>query len=386
MKRSVVLSLLLIIAIVSLSLGACAGPAPEPTKAPVAPTKEAFDLDALIKAAQKEGELIAYFTSSRITNAGANFEKAYGIKVKGTKMADPEQTERVVRGADAKNVQVDVIGFEDGPLLETKLIPEGYVTSWLPPDMKGIIPDADTAPLVYQWQPRMFGYNTEAYGDKCPVTNVWQLTEPAWKGKVILRDPALTPANLSFFSTIVSQPKILEQAYKDLYGKDIVVKEANAGWEFLRKLFENDMLVMSADGDIGDAVGAAGQKQPPLGMYTLTKHRDVKDKNLKIATCRTMKPFMGYQLPTYAVLVNNAPHPNAAKLFIHYLLTPEGIAPWTKDDMGGFSPNPNAFVNPNNEGTWADWQKVLVRLDNKTAMSQRQALSDFWLQYGAKKK
>lgn len=88
---------------------------------------------------------------------------------------------------------------------------------------------------------------------------------------------------------------------------------------------------------------------------------------------------MGYALPTYLVMAKNAPHPNAAKLFIHYLLTPEGMAPWTVDDMGGFSTNPNAFVNPMNEGTWADWEKKLVTLDLKAAANLRQKVSDFWL-------
>jgi iron(III) transport system substrate-binding protein len=355
-------------------------PAPTvaPTSAPAA-TKESFDLDALIAAAKKEGTLTAYFTSSRITVAGKNFEAKYGIKVNGTKMADPEQTERLIRETDSKNVQVDVLGYEDGPTLEARLIPQGYAISWMPPNLTSVIPPQYQNPVIYQLQPRMFGYNTEVYGDKCPITNVWQLTEPKWKSKVILRDPAQTPANIGFFAALVSNPKLLEDAYKELYGKPLETKEENAGYEFLKRLAKNDVIPMKADGDIGDAVGAAGQKEPPIGMYTLTKHRDVKDKNLKIATCRAMQPFMGYALPTYLAIAKNAPHPNAAKLFVHFLLTPEGIAPWTVDDLGGFSTNPNAFVNPMNEGKWSDWEKKLVPLDNKATAKLQQKLIDFWL-------
>ncbi|MCI0477099.1 MAG: hypothetical protein L0Y55_12690, partial [Anaerolineales bacterium] len=278
-------------------------PAPTvaPTSAPVA-TKESFDLDALVAAAKKEGALTAYFTSSRISVAGKNFEAKYGIKVNGTKMADPEQTERLIRETDSKNVQVDVLGYEDGPTLETRLIPQGYAISWMPPNLTSVIPPQYQNPVIYQLQPRMFGYNTEVYGDKCPITNVWQLTEAKWKSKVILRNPAQTPANIGFFAALVSNPKLLEDAYKELYGKPLETKEENAGYEFLKRLAKNDVIPMKADGDIGDAVGAAGQKEPPIGMYTLTKHRDVKDKNLKIATCRAMQPFMGYALPTYLAI------------------------------------------------------------------------------------
>jgi len=344
---------------------------------------EPFDLQALIKAAQAEGELVAYHTSSRIKTAGENFEKKYGIKVKGTKMADPEQAERVIREVDAGNVQVDVIGFEDGPLLEAKLIPEGYVISYLPGDMKNVIPKADQFPLADRWQPRVFCYNFETYPNGSPVKNIWELTEPKWKGKVILRDPALTPANLAWFATIVSQPQILEKAYKEHYGKALKLTEENAGWEFLKMLFQNDIVAIKSDGDAGDAVGAAGQKDAPIGMMTLTKLRDNQAKNLKLASCQGLEPFMGYALPTYALIVKNAPHPNAAKLWIHFMLTAEGIAPWTVDDLGAYSSNPAVPYHPDNEGSWADWAPKLLRLDNKRSMPLRQEIMDFWLQYGA---
>lgn len=342
-----------------------------------------FNLEELIKAAQKEGELTAYFTSSRIKDVGANFEKKYGIKVKGTKMADPEQSERIIREVDAKNVQVDVIGFEDGALLEGKLIPEGYVSSWVPPDLKDSIAPEDQNPLVFLWQPRIFGYNTDSYGPTTPVTNVWQLTEPKWKGKVIIRDPAMTPANLAFFASITANPKPLEDAYKALYGKALSTKEENAGWEFLKRLFQNDIIVMKSDGDISDAVGAAGQKSAPIGFYTLTKQRDNVVKHLKLATTQGLKPFMGYALPTYTLIVKNCPHPNAAKLFVHYILS-DGHYPWTVEDMGGFSSNKKAPANKENEGTWSEWLPKLVRLDNKVALKLRQDMLDFWLENSSK--
>lgn len=344
---------------------------------------EPFDLQALIKAAQAEGELVVYHTSSRVTVAGDNFLKKYGIKVKGTKMASPEQTERVVREVDSGNVQVDCIGYEDGPLLEAKLLPEGYVISYLPGDMKNVISKPDQFPLVDRWQPRVFCYNFESYPAGAPVKNIWELTEPQWKGKIIIPDPALVPATLAFFSTIVNQPQTLEKAYKDKYGKALKLTEKNAGWEFLKMLFKNDIIATKSDGDAGDAVGSAGQKGAPIGLMTVTKLRDNETKNLKLATLQGMQPFMGYALPTYALIVKNAPHPNAAKLWIHYMLTEEGIAPWTTVDLGAYSSNPGVSYHPGNEGSWATWLPKLLRLENKSAMTMRQDILDFWLQYGA---
>jgi ABC-type Fe3+ transport system substrate-binding protein len=387
-NRSVLPARLLAVGMLVLGLLLCppvwSGGATEETKPAAAAAEEAFDLEALIQAAQAEGELVVYHTSSRVKVAGENFEKMYGIKVNGTKMADPEQAERVIREVDSGNVQVDAIGFEDGPLLESKLIPEGYIISWMPPDLKDVVSDADQYPVVDRWQPRVFCYNFDSYPSGSPVKNVWELTEPKWAGKVILRDPALTPANLAWFATIVSQPEILEKAYRDLYGKPLQLTEENAGWEYLKRLFENDLVGMKSDGDIGDAVGAAGQKNAPIGMVTMTKLRDNKDKNLKLAVCKGLEPFMGYALPTYALTVNKAPHPNAAKLWVRFMLTSEGSAPWTLDDMGCYSPNRTLIYHPDNEIPWSEWAPHLLRLDNKRGMALRQDILDFWLEHGAK--
>lgn len=385
--RAITLLAILVLAI------ACA---PAPTAVPVATTapsvptavpavaatsapKEVFDLDGLVAAAKKEGEVVAYWHSSRITNAGANFEKNYGIKVKGTKMNDAEQTERIIREVDAKNVQGDVIAYDDGATLETKLLPQAYTINYVAPDLTSILPTNSQNPLIYLWQPRIFGYNTESYGDKCPITNIWQLTEPKWRGKVIIRDPAVTTAQLSFFSAFIDKPQAMEQAYKDLYGKAVETKEANAGWEFLKRLLKNDLVIMASDDEVGEAVGAAGQKDAPIGLYTLAKHRDMKAKNLKLRACMEMQPFVGYALPTYVQVIKGSPHPNAAKLFARYVLTEEGVAPWSFNDVGGFSPNPNAKNHPDNGGTWTDWEKRLLKFDNQTAASMRQKLLDFWL-------
>jgi len=92
---------------------------------------------------------------------------------------------------------------------------------------------------------------------------------------------------------------------------------------------------------------------------------------------------MGYALPTYTAIVKNCPHPNAAKLFVHYILT-DGSYPWTVEDMGGFSSNKTIPTNKDNEGTWSEWLPKLVRLNNKASLKLRQDILDFWYQYGAK--
>lgn len=341
---------------------------------------EGFDLDALIAAAQAEGELIAYWHSSRIEKAGNLFAEKYGITVNGTKMNDSEQTERIIREVDSGNIQVDVLGYDDGGTLVTHLIPEGYVTNWVPPDLEDKISPEDRDPLIYLWQPRFFGYNTEVYGDTCPIANVWQLTEPEWRSKIIIRDPQVTTAQLGFFAAIVSNPEMMAQAYHEYYGEDLEISEENAGWEYLKRLFQNNVLVMGSDDDVSQAVGGAGQTDPPIGMYTYTKHRNMEELDLHLGICSTMKPFMGYALPTFVAQVNGAPHPNAAKLFTHFVLTEEGVSPWVLADLGGYSSNLEVSANPEDEiGSWENWKNYLIAFDPAEAIKIRQDLTDFWL-------
>ncbi len=339
---------------------------------------EDVNLDELVKAAQAEGELVVYMTSSRVKDAGENFEKTYGIKVKGTKMKDGEQAERVIREVDSGNVQIDVIAPEDGPLLVTTLLPKGYLINWVPNDMKAVLSQNDLYPLVHRWQPRIFAYNSEAYPNGSPVTNIWELTEEKWKSKVIIQDLSQNPATRAFFAQLLLHPEVLEKSYEEFYGKKLEMTEENASWEFMKRLFANDVITLGSDNDISEAIGAKGQKDPPIGLITLTKMRDNQVKNLSLATCQGLKPFMGYAVATYTELVKNAPHPNAAKLFIRFLLTPEGIAPWL-EDMGGYSPNPEGFVHPDNEGTWTDWTSKLVFVENDKLMEFAKEVNDFWL-------
>ncbi len=61
-----------------------------------------------------------------------------------------------------------------------------------------------------------------------------------------------------------------------------------------------------------------------------------------MAPCLDVKPVFGVEKTTYLGIANNAPHPNAAKLFIKYALTPEGMDPWT--DIGIYSAQPSVPV------------------------------------------
>ncbi len=67
--------------------------------------------------------------------------------------------------------------------------------------MESDIPQKLRDPLVVVSDPHVWTYNTEKY-DKCPVTNIWQLTEPRWKGKLAMLDLFEKPLYADWFNQI----------------------------------------------------------------------------------------------------------------------------------------------------------------------------------------
>ncbi|MDN3714156.1 hypothetical protein QWZ10_24465 [Paracoccus cavernae] len=99
---------------------------------------EEFDLDALIKAAQAEEGINVVDSTGKIVDMAESFSKKYGVKAVGTKSKATAQLESVVREAQSGNVQGDVVMISDVPAAMGQLLPEGFASSWVPPDLAGI--------------------------------------------------------------------------------------------------------------------------------------------------------------------------------------------------------------------------------------------------------
>lgn len=359
----------------TLLLAACGGGDDKGSDANVL---DGSDMDALVAAAKEEGELTAYWHSSRIEKAGEAFEAKYGIKVTGTKQTDTETTERVVREVESGNVLADIIGYDDGARLANDLIPNGIVSNYVPPAYKDQIPAEYQDPMIYLFQVTVWGYNTETYPDGCPVSNIWELTEPEWSQNIHMLDPALRTTQIQWFAELEKHSDELAAAYKDLTGEELQLTEENAGLEFIKRLAENDPILHQGDEEIAQAVGVKGQTNPPLGQYSLGRHRDNEKLDHALGYC-DLTPFPAFNQPSYVGIVEGAKHPNAARLFINFLMTDEGVSPWTSDP-GAYSvvPGlPNSDQNPFDsiEG-WGD--RILNLTDTKNVGTRRSELVDFW--------
>jgi iron(III) transport system substrate-binding protein len=331
---------------------------------------------ALIDAAKKEGKVVVYSITSRIANAAKAFEAKYGIKVEAYDLKDGELIEKVSREVPGNIAGADFVICQDSGRVYGQLIAPGYLVNYIPESMKQVIPTKFQNPLIFQFINKVFIYNNEKV--QTPVIqNVWELTEPKWKGLVQFKDPKQEGVNANFL-TMLTSPEWsakLEKAYEEYYGKKLVLTTKNAGYEWIKRFFQNGLILGNSDTSISENVGIKGQAKTTMGLFVFSKTRYEATKNLSLAPMPDVKPFAGFMYPAFIMMTKNAKNKNAAKLFIEYLLTPEGFAPWSKD-VGSYSSNPNIPINKEDFPV-SYWEPRLVFEDPAYLFENRADVEEF---------
>lgn len=366
---------------------AAAGCAPV---APAAPNEEVaefgisdadYTLDALIEAAKLEGPITVSDGTGKIVEMAENFTAKYGIEATGVKMSVTEQQEVVIREAQATNVQTDVFSMADVPTAMAELVPQGYVTSWMPPDLKSDLPEIDQSPVVVVVQSGLvWAYNTEIYGDTCPVDNIWDLTSDEWEGRVSFSDPLLLSELIFWFNQMETHSDdLVADAYEAYAGKKLKTDEASATAEWVKQLASNGPLIVKEDADAAAAVGAPGQTAGFMGFMTTSKFRDNSEKDYKLGLCSDMEPWIGHWTPKAALIASGTASPNASKLFVHFMLTEEGMAPQLED--GKMSTNTTVAMVAGEESGVEKFKHQMHYSDSSTAADDFKRLpewQDFW--------
>jgi iron(III) transport system substrate-binding protein len=332
--------------------------------------------DELTAAAKAEGKVVVYSITSRISNAAEGFEKLYGIKVEYSNLKDGELIEKVTKEVGGRIDGADFVISQDSGRVYGQLIATGFLVNYVPESMKQIIPQHYHDPLIFQLINKVFIFNSEKTQDPV-IKNVWEVTEPKWKGLIQFKDPNTEGVNMNFL-TMLTSPEWsakLEQAYEKLYGRKLVLTTKNAGYEWIKQFFGNGLVLGNSDTTISENIGIKGQPQTTMGLFVYSKTRFDASKNLALTPMTEIEPFSGFMYPAFLHLTANAKHPNAAKLFIEYLLTQEGFAPWAKD-VGAYSSNPDIPVNAGDHPV-SFWEPRLIPEDPQFLFEHRAEVEEF---------
>ncbi len=340
---------------------------------------EGFDLDALIAAAKAEPTITAYDSTGKIVEIAAAFTAKYGIPANGSKVSSGQQIELLTREGQSGNIIGDVSVVHDVPPAVAQLFPMGLVESWLPPDLAATIPEAQQNPLVVVSAPNVWAYNTEVY-ETCPVSNIWALTDPDWNRKVAFQDPLGKPSYTDWFNQMETHfDAEVAAAYQAHYGKPLETDEPTATKAWIKAMALNAPLLTDSDSTAGEAVGAKGQAEPFLGLVSTAKFRDNAPDGLQLGLCAGMQPFSGWMYPGFGVVSTKSKSPNAARLFLRFLMTEEGISPQTLD--GKISSNtqvPMHADEPSGVGAILDQMMPYTSASALSDYDLRQDWQDFW--------
>jgi len=337
--------------------------------------------DELVAAAKEEGKVVVYSVSSRISNAAAAFTEKYGIEVEASNLKDFELIEKISKEGSTGAAGADFVLCQDGGRVMGELINLQYLYNYVPPTMADVVPEEFHNPLAFAFINKVFIYNDEV-ASEYPFTNIWALTTEEWRGHFQFKNPFQEGVNANFL-TMVTKPEVADQiaaAYKEYFGKEIELSTPNAGYEWIKSIMENDLILTTSDTKTAESIGIRGQnKKNNAGLFVFSKFRYKESKNLALEPIMEMEPFSGFYYPIYALMCSNAANPAAAKLFIEFLLTEDGFAPWGKN-MGTYSSNPNIPLQPNDHpmSTWVD---ILVAEDPAWCFENRADVEEFLNEY-----
>jgi iron(III) transport system substrate-binding protein len=313
--RVVVIAFLL--SIFETKLGQIQAPAAEPKGAWQA------DWEKTVKAAEEERELVIYMTQAFEPVFRETFQKKYPkIKVSLVTGRGPELSQRVMSERRAGKFIVDIYisgnitpltVFHRAKILEPVkpllLLPEVVDTSgWY--EGKHHYDDPENRYIfVFEGTPRSgeITYNTKLVNPS-DIKSYWDLLNPKWKGKIVSVDP------------LVSGPISAAQIF--------FYKHPDLGPEYIRRLHaETDMVIVRSNEQLLDWLSAGryafgiGARQVDTAMMQGLPLNQFLPGSLKEGSSVTA--YNGT-----LSLFNRAPHPNAAKVAINWLLSREGQTTW----------------------------------------------------------
>lgn len=259
--------------------------------------------------AKTEGTLV-YYTANRTTTAekhAKGFEKKYGIKVQIFRSGSEKVMAKLEAEFQAGRVQADIVNVSD-PGYYFALQARGVLLPYLSKNAATIpasFKDKDGQWVASRLTNMVMAYNTKLIpSDQTPKRWI-DLTGPKWQGKITIGSPSYGGTSLNWAAGVLK-----------LYG-----------WKFFEDLAKNKPL-MTEGHQPGMQLVASGER-PLSGEMNDYDARAGIDKGQPVSI---IIPEEGvFAIPTPIAILKATARPNAAKLFMDYMLSEEGQAIMVED-------------------------------------------------------
>lgn len=298
--------------------------APKPAEAtPVKPAASAdwkAEWDKTVAAAKKEGKVVVAGGAGELyRKAAMSFQPAYPeITLEFTGINGSDFGPKITAEREAGQFLWD-LHSGGGTTMLTVLKPKGALDPLKPalllPDLledskwlggsEGSWVDKERQ-YVFEFEGRLrpVAYANRDLAPESQLNSMDQLLDPKWKGKLVFQDPRLAGPQGPCFGYLY----------------------ALKGEEWLRKLWAQDPIIVK---DGRQAVESVVRGTVPIGMCLDSAQLE---NFVQQGVAGHVKPVdtvnvAGVQLTSgfgNVVLINRAPHPNAAKVYINWLLSQDG--------------------------------------------------------------
>lgn len=264
--------------------------------------------DALYEAAKKEG-LVTWYSVILGNEAALPLARAFearypGIKVDHQRANTMLNAKKVIDEAKAGVIRGDVF---DGSTTVVPILEAGLVEPYIPPNAAAIpeqYRDAQGRWNAVLLEFLTVGYNADMVAPADVPKTREDLLDPKWRGKIVWSDsPGFTGGAGYVANTLMDM------------GED-------KGMAFLAKLRAQEIVPHKGDGHA--VAGLLAEKKYPLGLQIFNHHTFIERGLGHNVQWVKMEPVLSFS--NNMGLVKGGPHPNAARLFVNFALSPEGQA------------------------------------------------------------
>ena len=342
------------------------------------------DWDGIVEEAKREGKVTVYSSSSRLKQAAEGFMASYPeIQVEALDMGTKDAILTLQHEQITGEHRCDVYFAGNAPVLSQELLADGMAWTFVPPQLTEVLGEEHRNPLVQRLSVDVLIYNTDAY-EAPPIDSWWDLTRPEWKGKTVMLDPTHRPDGMHLFVAMVQHPEDMAMAYEIEVGESIRLDEEceSAGYQWIKDFLKARPVLVGSGIEVAEAVGVPDQFDPPIGICPYAQYSKAIRHSLYFEPVFDLSPFSSVPVPTCLAIADSAPHPNAAKLMIRWLMGDPsqermaGFGPWWV--LGEYSPRSD-IPTPAHARPWPEVASSARPVDYRFAYRETERVREFWL-------
>jgi iron(III) transport system substrate-binding protein len=341
-------------------LAACEqAPAPSGGSASSTPAVQSsapMSTDALYEAARKEGRLVVNAQEARdIEPAKIAFKKRFaGIDVAPVFGRGADIQEKITADQAAGANVIDVLDAGTGILRAVQDL--GFIVPYQSPELARVRSELqDNEQVANADRVNIYGItvNTKLVPEAEVPTSWKDLLDPKWKGQIAMQDPRGSGGGMIVLTALLKTPDLGEAYVRDLGKQSVFIGRQNA--EVLTGVVRGEHRL----------------------MITSTNEQTLAQIKTG-APLRFVKPREGVAVTAILLgVVKNAPHPNAARLWIDWKLSDDGQSVAA---AAGYAPA-RSGVPPVYPESSLDGAGLLPLADTRQDLSKRSAYTEMWQKF-----